>query len=95
MERDTLFLKRQASFKIILIYLIIPILLIIGIGILAIVQLNQISATVNNLTNNLEKERALSKDIISQILLTRFYANQYVRSQSQNDLDILIQSFLR
>ncbi len=87
MERDTLLLKQQASFKIILIYLIIPILLIIGIGILAIVQLNQISATVNNLTNNLEKERALSKDIISQILLTRFYANQYARSQSQNDLD--------
>ncbi len=87
-------LKHRASTRVVLIYLIAP-LLVIGIGILAIVQLSQISITVNNLTNNLAGERVLSKDIISQVLLTRFYAHRYVRTQRQTDLDHFYEEFAR
>ncbi len=66
---------------------LIAVVLVFGIGLLALVRLNQISVMVDNLTNELAVDRALSKDIINQILLTRFYANRYMRTQSQNDLD--------
>ncbi len=66
---------------------LIALALVVGIGTLALGRLNQISVTVDNLTNELAVDRALSKDIINQILLTRFYANRYVRTQSQDDLD--------
>ncbi|MEA3396796.1 MAG: histidine kinase dimerization/phospho-acceptor domain-containing protein, partial [Chloroflexota bacterium] len=67
-------------------YLIV-LLIVIGIGILATVRLDQISASVDNLTNNLAADMLLSKEIVSQTLLTRFYANKYISTQSQTDLD--------
>ena len=85
-------LKHQAGTRIVVVYLI-ALLLVVGIGTLALVQLHQISVSVNDLTNNLAVERALSKDIVSQILLTRFYAHQYVRTQSQADLDRFNEEF--
>ncbi len=78
--------KYQTGGRVILIYLI-ALLLVVGIGLLAFIQLGQISATVDHLTNNLAVQRALSRNIISQVLLTRFYALQYVRTQQQSDLD--------
>ncbi len=74
---------------------LIALVLVVGIGALALVRLNQISVTVDNLTNELAMDRALSKDIISQILLTRFYANRYVRTQSQDDLDAFNGAFVQ
>ena len=67
-------------------YLIV-LLIVIGIGILATVRLGQISASVDDLTNNLAADMALSKEIVSQALLARFYANKYISTQSQADLD--------
>jgi len=79
-------LKRRVGTRIVLSYLV-ALSLVIGIGILAIVQLNRISAIVNDLTNNLAVDRGFSKDIVNQALLARFYANKYVRTQSQTDED--------
>jgi PAS domain S-box-containing protein len=78
--------KYQSGSRVILMYLI-ALLLVVGIGLLVFIQLGQISATVNDLTNNLAVQRALSRNIVSQVLLTRFYALQYVRTQQQSDLD--------
>jgi len=72
---------------------LIAVALVIGIGGLALIRLSQINVTVDNLTNELAVDRALSKNIISQILLTRFYANRYVRTQSQDDLDAFNTAF--
>ena len=78
--------KQQTGGRIALFYLA-ALLLVIGIAVVAFVQLGQISATVNNLTDNLAVQRALSRNIVSQVLLTRFYALQYVRTERQSDLD--------
>lgn len=78
--------KPQPRIGIIVVYLL-ALLLVTGIGLLAFVQLGQISTTVNHLTNNLAVQRALSRNIVSQVLLTRFFALQYVRTQQQIDLD--------
>ncbi len=72
---------------------LVALILVVGIGGLALVRLNQISVTVDNLTNELAVDRALSKDIVSQIFLTRFYANRYVRTQDQRDLDAFNAAF--
>jgi len=61
--------------------------IVIGIGILATIRLDQISASVDDLTNNLAADMALSKEIVNQTLLTRFHANKYISTQSQADLD--------
>jgi len=63
-------------------------LMVIGaIGGLAAVRLNQITATVDNLTNNLAADMALSKEIVSQVLMARLAANQFIVSQNQADMD--------
>ncbi len=80
------FLRRRVGVKIILGYLI-AFVLMVGIGVFAIARLDQINATVGHLTDNLAVERGLAQDIVSQILLARFYANRYVRTQGQADLD--------
>ncbi len=69
--------------------------LVLGIGALALVQLGRISTTVDGLTNDLAVERGLAKDIVNQVLLTRFYAHRYVRTQSQQDVDRFDQEFRR
>jgi PAS domain S-box-containing protein len=74
---------------------LLALLAVIGIGILALVQLGRISRTVDILTNDLAVERGLAKDIVNQVLLTRFYAHRYVRTQSQVDLDYVAKEFGR
>jgi len=51
--------KLQTRIGIILIYLL-ALLIVIGISLPAYIQLGQISATVDHLTNNLATQRALS-----------------------------------
>jgi PAS domain-containing protein len=68
---------------------------VIAIGILVTVQLNQISASLDNLTNNLAVDRQLANRIVSQALLARFYAQQFVRTQDQADVDRFNQEFAR
>ncbi|MCZ7575076.1 MAG: PAS domain S-box protein [Ardenticatenaceae bacterium] len=64
-----------------------------GIGTVAVVRLNQISATVDDVTDHLAVERALADDIVNQTSLVRFYASRYVRTQSQADLDQFNQAY--
>jgi PAS domain S-box-containing protein len=80
------FLRRRVGLKIILGYLI-ALALMVGIGFFALTRLDQINSTVDNLTNKLAVERSLAQDTVSQIWLARFYANKYVRTQAQVDLD--------
>ncbi len=72
---------------------LVAVLLVVAIGILAAVRLHRISAAMDDLTNNLAADIALSKEIVNQVLLTRFYANKYVNTQDQTDLDHFNQAF--
>ncbi len=72
---------------------LLGIVLVVGIGILAVVQLRRISKTVDELTNDLAVERGLAKDIVNQVLLTRFYAQQHVNTQKQGDVDRFSEAF--
>ncbi|MFW6082915.1 MAG: two-component system sensor histidine kinase NtrB [Chloroflexota bacterium] len=74
---------------------LLALVLIVGIGALALVQLGRISSTVDMLTNDLAVQRSLAKDIVNQVLLTRFYAHRYVRTQRQRDADRFDQEFTR
>jgi methyl-accepting chemotaxis protein len=80
--------------KFILSYLAIA-LVILVIGLLAAIRLNQINATVSNLTNNLAANMVLSKEIVSQVLAARLSANRYIRTQNQTDLDNFQEDFSR
>jgi signal transduction histidine kinase/DNA-binding response OmpR family regulator len=79
-------LRRKVGAKIILGYLIVIILMTV-IGELALFRLDQISATVFNLTERLAGDWALSTEIANRIILARLYANQYVSSHQQTALD--------
>ncbi len=72
---------------------LVAILLVVAIGILAAVRLHRISDAIDDLTNNLAADIVLSKEIVNQVLLTRFYANAYVNTQDQTDLDRFNQAF--
>jgi len=85
--------QRKIGAKIMLGYLI-ALSLMIGISILIIIRLNHISATVNDLTQKLAIERKLSEDIVNRILLARFYASKFVRTQKQVDLDRFDEEFV-
>jgi signal transduction histidine kinase/DNA-binding response OmpR family regulator/HAMP domain-containing protein/CHASE3 domain sensor protein len=80
------FLRRSVGAKIISGYLIALILMIV-IGAFTLLRFNRINATVAELTDTLAVERSLAQDMVSQTLLARFYANKYVRTQAQADLD--------
>jgi PAS domain S-box-containing protein len=87
-------LRRKVGTKIILGYLI-AVSLMVGIGVSATISLNRINATVDHLTTELAVNERLSKSIVNQILLARYYANRYVRTQSQADLDAFDAEFSR
>lgn len=72
---------------------LLALLSVIGIGVLALVQLSRIGTTVDSLTNDLAVERGLAKDIVNQVMLTRFHAHQYVRTQRQRDADRFTEAF--
>lgn len=73
--------------------LLIGMVLIVVVGALAFFQLQQISATVAQLTSDLAEERALANDVARQVLLAQFYANQFVGTQNQADVDRFDQEF--
>lgn len=81
----TLF-KRKLSAKIILGYLA-PLALMLGLSLLTLTRFNSVSTSVDILVTRLAAERWFAEEIVHQILSARFYANKYVRTQSQTDLD--------
>ena len=63
------------------------ILFLMGIvGGLAMFQFSQIKYTVTNLTDNFAKDQYLSEQIVTRILLVRFYANKYIHGDKAKDL---------
>ena len=56
------------------------------VGGLAIFQFSQIKYTITNLADNLAKDQHLSDQMVAKILLTRFYANKYIRNNKAEDL---------
>ncbi len=66
-----------------------------AIGAVAVVQLNRISATVTRLAEGLAAEKDLADDIVNQVLLARFYAQRYVRTEDQTDADRFGEEFAR
>jgi PAS domain S-box-containing protein len=88
------FVRRQVGTKIIIGYLA-ALSLMVGIGYLALVRLDRINATVDRLTNELAVERGVAQQVESQVWLVRFYANKYVRTQTQTDLDSFNTAFDR
>ncbi len=65
----------------------VAVLLVAGVGILAAFRLNLINEATDRLVDDLGSDVMLSNDIVNQVLLTRYYANRYVNSQNQSDLD--------
>ncbi|EDN67445.1 methyl-accepting chemotaxis protein [Beggiatoa sp. PS] len=82
----------KVSNKILLGFLTILVLMGI-IGGVAIFQVTRINATVTDLADNLAKDQHLADQIVSKILLVRFYANKYIRQQKQEDLNRFNEEF--
>jgi methyl-accepting chemotaxis protein len=57
------------------------------VGGLAIMRLNQINDTVTVLSEDLAVDQRLADQIVAQILMTRFYANKYIRDPNDADLN--------
>ncbi|MDM8569504.1 response regulator, partial [Thiotrichales bacterium HSG1] len=73
----------------------IIILILMGIiGGMAIFQFSQVKSTVTNLADNFAKDQYLSEQLVTQILLTRFYANKYIRDHKFEDLDRFNEEFV-
>ncbi|MBI1299255.1 HAMP domain-containing protein, partial [bacterium] len=84
MERTmkTIFAKLGVGTKIIAGY-VIALLLMVIVGGVALVQLGQINGKVTDLATNLAEDQRISESIVSEILLARFHANQYMRDPQQ------------
>lgn len=80
-----LFSNRSVGTKILSGYIIALVLMLV-VGGIAIYQISQINNTVNYFAHDLAEEQQLAQDMTSQILLVRFYANQYIRDQHEADL---------
>ena len=66
---------------------VIALLLMVGVGSLAVVRLAQLDATVTNLTTNLAVDRQTANDLVEEILLARFYGAKYINSHDSQYLD--------
>ena len=61
--------------------------LMVAIGAVGILRITQLRNTVNSLVNIMETDREISEGVTRNILLTRFYVNQYIDRQVLKDLD--------
>ncbi len=80
------FKNLKVGTKIIAGYLIALALMVV-VGGVAMVRLSEVGTTVADLTDNLAVDRQIGNDMVADILLTRFYANKYITSQTASDLD--------
>jgi signal transduction histidine kinase/DNA-binding response OmpR family regulator len=86
------FLQRRVGIKIIAGY-VLALSLMIVVGVLAIVRLAQINATVRDLTGNLAEVRSLALEMVNQAGLVRYYATRYIAAFKQADLDLFNTEF--
>jgi len=78
--------RRKIVYKIILGYLL-ALSLVVGIVIFSLSRLDDIKASVNDITSRLSVTRSLSQSITAKIRLVRFYGERYRRFYHQEDLD--------
>ncbi len=81
-----LFRNLKVGIKIVAGYLIAIALMLI-VGAVALVRLGSVGQTVDDLTSNLAIDRQVANDMVGEILLARFYANKYVTSHDDVDLE--------
>jgi methyl-accepting chemotaxis protein len=82
-----LFKNLKVGTKIIAGYLIALVLMLI-VGGLAIIRLDQLNTTVQDLTVNLSNQRQLANDIVEEIELTRFYSEKFINSHDPQHIDL-------
>ncbi|HMQ54279.1 MAG TPA: MCP four helix bundle domain-containing protein, partial [Anaerolineae bacterium] len=74
---------------------IVALILMVGVSGLAVVRLNQLSASISNLTDNLAEEQHLADQIATAISTARLYTVRYIRDPKPADLDHFNQTFDR
>ncbi|HSH04092.1 MAG TPA: methyl-accepting chemotaxis protein [Anaerolineae bacterium] len=79
------FRNLKVGTKIITGYLLV-LLLLTAVGGLAVIRLNQINQTVNTLAFDLAQDQHLADQMVSKILLMRYYAITYAMNQNAEDL---------
>lgn len=81
-----IFDRFQLGTKIIAGYMIALALMII-VGTIALLRINEIDNTVTNLADNLARDQRLADEMVAQTLLARFYANKYIQNQDSADIE--------
>jgi methyl-accepting chemotaxis protein len=66
---------------------LVALTLMVVVGGLAIVRLNELDVITNYLSGDLAKDRQLGNDVETQILLVRFFANKYINTHDPANLD--------
>ncbi len=66
---------------------LIALALMLGVGSLAIYRLNQMDTIVTELTTHLAVDRQLGNDIVAHILSARLYANKYIHTHAEQELE--------
>ncbi len=67
-------------------FVIVLAVLVLAGGV-SILRIRQIDATVENLAGNLATDQMLADEMVSQILLVRFYANKYISEDKPEYLE--------
>ena len=66
---------------------VIAFLVMIGIGLFTLTQLNRVNATIDDLTENLAVDRQIANDIAAEVLSARLAATKYINDHQQVHLD--------
>jgi len=66
---------------------VIALVLMVVVGGVALVRLGEVDNIVTDLTTHLAVDRQLGNDMVTQVLLARFYANKYIASHDSTNLD--------
>lgn len=67
---------------------VVAFLVMIGIGLFALSQLNRVNTTIDDLTGNLAVDRQIANDIAAEMLSARLAATKYINNHQQVNLDV-------
>lgn len=65
----------------------VALLLMLVVGMIAIVRLNQINTTLGHLTDELATDQVLAEQVVTQIYQMRLSANKFIADEISSDLD--------
>ncbi len=72
---------------------VIALVLTAVVGGVAIFQLTEVAAKVENLTQNLSEDKDIASDVEAQILIARLHANRYLRTENPEELRRFLDEF--